>query len=94
MNISEIFNYAVQHPCKTLFITFSPDEAYKFIFSLEGERRYSNYGDFPEFDKLITIRFRPRGKQDIYLKIDSSITGVSFYEFNTITPDDYVNFKG
>lgn len=91
MTLSEIVRYAWEHPCSTLFVFMSLHELEGSDWRMTNER-CSDYGE-PYFLQEFYIN-APKKRQKIMLVRDDSVVGVRYEEFNTIRPDDYLNFRG
>lgn len=91
MTLIEIVRYAYEHPCSTLFVYMSLDELEGSDWRMFNER-YSNFGP-PGFLSEFCVN-APKKRQKIMIIRDDSVVGARFEEFNTIRPDDYLNFTG
>lgn len=91
MTLIEIIRYAYEHPCSTLFVFLSIHE-YEGMNCLLMNERFSTMS-LPEFGDGFVVNGPKRSHRIMFIR-DDSVVGVRLEEFNTIRPDDYLNFTG
>lgn len=91
MKLSEIITYLYKHKCSCLIVKLSLNE-YEAMNTLLLEERYSTF-QLPTPGTTIQIS-GPYMNHKFMFVIDESINGVELIEFNTIRPEDYMNFQG